>query len=418
MPGAFCVNWRGKSQITQQMATESRVPVSDGLRTTGYQRLHFCIVNGGTVIIMASTRSLRLSLVLSVTLVWTSAGLGQEPAQAPSLETQSPPATPGTAGEAQRPGSISGTIIDPTGAVIKGAEVTLSIAGLPLRQKATSDSKGQFSFANVPPGPFQLAIQSTGFAAQTFSGTLEPGQTENLLPIMLSVGTAITSVEVGVPQIEVAQEELHVEEKQRVLGIVPNFYVTYIPNAAPLDMKQKFQLALRTVIDPFTLIVVAGTAGIQQAQDHFAAYGQGAQGYGKRFGAGYADTVDGTFFGGALFPWLLKQDPRYFYKGTGTIRARTSYAISRAFICKGDNGRWQPNYSGVLGELAAGGISNLYYPADDRHGVGLTFGNAAIGIAGNAVGNVFQEFVVPKLTPMLHKKDHNKSSLPQTAPNE
>lgn len=356
-------------------------------------------------------------------LVSTSAGLGQDRAQAPSLETQSPPATAGTAGEAQRPGSISGTIIDPTGAVINGAEVTLTIVGQPVvgqsvSQKATSDSKGQFLFANVPSGQFQLTIQSTGFAPQTFSGTLEPGQTENLLPIMLSVGPAITSVEVGVPQAEVAQEELHVEEKQRVLGIVPNFYVTYIPNAAPLDMKQKFQLALRTVIDPFTLIVVAGAAGIQQAQDHFAAYGQGAQGYGKRFGAGYADTVDGTFFGGALFPWLLKQDPRYFYKGTGTIRARASYALSRAFICKGDNGRWQPNYSGVLGELAAGGLSNLYYPADDRHGAGLTFANAAIGLAGNAVGNIFQEFVVPKLTPMLHKKDHNKSSLPQTGPNE
>jgi hypothetical protein len=114
-------------------------------------------------------------------------------------------------------------------------------------------------------------------------------------------------------------------------------------------------------------------------------------------GAGYADTVSGTFLGGAVFPALLKQDPRYFYKGTGSKRSRILYAIANAVICKGDNRRWQANYSNILGSLAAGGISNLYYPQSNR-GAALTFENTAIGIGGTAVANLFQEFVVKKFT--------------------
>src|SRR6202042_3601118 len=111
---------------------------------------------------------------------------------------------------------------------------------------------------------------------------------------------------------------------------------------------------------------------IQQADNSFSGYGQGAQGYGKRYGAAYADFVTGTFLGSAVLPSVLKQDPRYFYKGTGSTRSRVLYAMANAVICKGDNGHWQADYSGILGALAAGGISNLYYPASSRSGAGLT----------------------------------------------
>jgi len=105
--------------------------------------------------------------------------------------------------------------------------------------------------------------------------------------------------------------------------------------------------------------------------------------------------------GGAILPSLLKQDPRYFYKGTGSTRSRFFYAIATTVICKGDNGHWQPNYSGLSASLASGGISNLYYPSADRNGVSLTFENSGIGLASGAVENLFQEFVVRKLTPKL-----------------
>jgi hypothetical protein len=269
-----------------------------------------------------------------------------------------------------------------------------------------SGGDGGFSFADIAPGAFQLTVTATGFATRTFSGTLYPGEIERLPPMALEVAAAITEVQVGLTRAEVAEvaeQQLKIEEKQRVLGIIPNFYVSYVPHAAPLTAKQKFKLAMRTVVDPFTFLVVGGTAGVEQAQNHFFEYGQGAEGYAKRFGANYADTVTGTFIGGAILPSLLKQDPRYFYKGTGSTQSRFLYAIGMSVICKGDNGHWQPNYSGILGSLAAGGISNLYYPAIDRDSAALTFDNTAIGIGSSAISNLLQEFVIRKLTPKLKR---------------
>lgn len=308
-------------------------------------------------------------------------------------------------------GSVSGTVVDPSGAVVAGAQVRLSRADPPgtnqsPKQEVLSGGDGGFSFADIAPGAFQLTVTATGFATRTFSGTLYPGEIERLPPMALEVAAAITEVQVGLTRAEVAEvaeQQLKIEEKQRVLGIIPNFYVSYVPHAAPLTAKQKFKLAMRTVVDPFTFLVVGGTAGVEQAQNHFFEYGQGAEGYAKRFGANYADTVTGTFIGGAILPSLLKQDPRYFYKGTGSTQSRFLYAIGMSVICKGDNGHWQPNYSGILGSLAAGGISNLYYPAIDRDSAALTFDNTAIGIGSSAISNLLQEFVIRKLTPKLKR---------------
>ena len=297
------------------------------------------------------------------------------------------------------PGSISGTVTDQSGAVVAGARVKLTVDSPSASQEALSDTEGEFSFTHVAPGSFQLTITASGFATQTSSGTLHSGENYILPSSALAVATTETDVEVGVTRVEVAEDQMKVEEQQRVFGVLPNFYVSYVPNAAPLDAKQKFKLAGRTVVDPFTFVFVAGAAGVEQAQNHFRGYGQGAQGYAKRFGAGYADTVAGTFVGSAILPALLKQDPRYFYKGTGSTPSRLAYAIANSVICKGDNRRWQVNYSNILGNMAAGGISNLYYPAQDRDGAGLTFENAAIGIGASAIANVFQEFVIRKLTP-------------------
>jgi hypothetical protein len=184
-----------------------------------------------------------------------------------------------------------------------------------------------------------------------------------------------------------------------VLGVIPNFYVTYAPNAPPLTSRQKFTLAWKSSIDPVTLLSVGVFAGVNQATNSYSGYGQGAQGYAKRYGAGFADSFLGNMIGGAILTSWWKQDPRYFYKGTGTTRSRVIYAIENAVMCKGDNGRRQVNYSAIVGGLAAGGISNLYYPAADRDGVQLTFLNALIGTGESAVSNLFQEFVIRKLTP-------------------
>jgi hypothetical protein len=304
----------------------------------------------------------------------------------------------------QAPGSISGTVVDQSGALVSGAQVRLA-EGQMRNQVVLSDDHGQFSFAGVAPGHFQLVISSAGFATQTFSGTLNSAATLQLPPIVLSIASAHTTVQVGLPQVEVAEQQVKAEEKQRVLGIIPDFYVSYVPNAAPLDFRQKLDLAWKTTTDPFTFALTGIIAGVQQSQNYFSGYGQGAQGYAKRYGARYADTVAANFIGDALLPSLLKQDPRYFQKGTGSKRSRFLYALANAVICKGDNGHWQPNYSRTLGHLAAAGISNLYYPASDRHGAALTFENGAIGIGGTAAANLFQEFVVRRFTPKVHQQD-------------
>jgi hypothetical protein len=322
------------------------------------------------------------------------------------------PETGASAGEQlsgqQLTGTIGGAVVDPSGAAVAGAQVELSREDPSAKQGTLSGDDGQFSFSNVAPGPFQLTIAKDGFTTQTMSGTLHPGENYNAPRIALVLAPEKTEVQVIVPRVEVAEEQVKEEEKQRVLGFVPNFYVSYVPDAAPLTSKQKFELAWRTTLDPVTFVLTGAFAGVQQANNVFSGYGQGAQGYGKRFGADYADSVTSIFIGSAILPSLLKQDPRYFYKGSGSARSRFLYAIANSVICKGDNGRWQANYSNILGSLAAGGISNLYYPAQDRKGAELTFENAALEIGATAAANLLQEFVIRKLTPNARNHDPAK----------
>ncbi len=190
---------------------------------------------------------------------------------------------------------------------------------------------------------------------------------------------------------ERAEVELKREEHQRVLGIIPAFNSSNTQNAAPLTPSQKFRLAFKSTTDPFTFLAAAVDAGINQLQDDYHGYGQGVAGYSKRFGASYADTFDGTILGNALLPVLFHQDPRYFRKGTGSAKSRIWYAMISTVRCKGDNGRWQPSYSNILGNFAAGTISNLYYPESDR-GAGLTVQRALTVSAEGAIGAAFFEF--------------------------
>src|SRR5215469_9932042 len=317
-------------------------------------------------------------------------------ASAPQLQV---PEQGGLQAEQGAPGTISGQIVDTSGAAIVGAHVRLTRDGQPFTREELADPNGQFTFAEVPPGPFTLVFSSSGFAMQTFTSVLRPGEV-NLVPmVQLQVATAVTELRVSgaTQQEQIAEAQIQDQEKQRVFGVIPNFYVSYDPNAVALRPKQKFELAWKTTLDPVSFVLVGVGAAIQQSQNTFGGYGQGADGYAKRYGAGFADFVTGTFIGSAILPSLLKQDPRYFYKGTGSKRSRALYAIANSVICKGDNGHWQANYSALLGSLAAGGISNLYYPESDRDAT-VTFENTLIAIGSNAANNILQEFVIRKFT--------------------
>ena len=307
----------------------------------------------------------------------------------------------------QPPGYITGTIFDQSGAVAAEAEVRLSDEAKAWSQEIMSGNNGQFLFANVVPGPFRLTVTSPGFATRELSADLGPGQTYLVPPIILTV--AMGAIEVHVTDspftpAEVADMQIKEQEKQRVFGLIPNFYVSYSNDALPLNPKQKFRLAWKTTTDPFTVVGVAALAGVEQATNAFEGYGQGAQGYFKRLGASYTDAITGTFVGSAILPSLLKQDPRYFYKGSGSTRSRLLYALASPVICKGDNMHWQPNYSNVAGSFASAGISYLYYPPSDRNGAGLVLQNSLIRLGETAFEGVLQEFIVRRLTPHLQKR--------------
>jgi hypothetical protein len=301
-------------------------------------------------------------------------------------------------------GVVQGVVMNHDQAVYEGAHVELSVPAEPASRQATSDANGRFVFFGVPAGTFTIRASASGFSTATVTGTLRAGESLEVPAIVLSLAEASTEVTVTASRQEIATEEVKLEEKQRVLGIIPNFYVVYDAHPAPLSPRQKFSLAWRDSIDPITFLSAGFFAGIEQAQNTFKGYGQGAQGYAKRYGADYADGFAGDMLGGALFPSLLHQDPRYYYKGTGSVASRTLHAVAMSFLCKGDNGRWQFNYSAIAGDLAAGGISNLYYPSSNTNSLGVILDTTAIGIGEGAIGNIFQEFVVRKLTPAARKQ--------------
>ena len=280
------------------------------------------------------------------------------------------PQAPAPASDAS--GSISGVIVDTHGALVSGATIQISPANGAPSERTTSASDGAFAFDHVSPGSFTLFVTLQGFVSASSTGALNPGQSLQLTPIALQIATAVFEVNVVPDPQTPAEHQLLLEEKQRLLGFAPNFFVTYDWTAPPLTSRQKFALAWANGRDPGNLLLSGAVAGVQQADDAFSGYHQGAAGYGKRFGADLANLEIGTFLGGAILPSLFHQDPRYFYKGTGTIRSRILYALGSAVICRGDDGRSQPAFASVLGDLSAGAISNLYYPASNRNGPGLT----------------------------------------------
>ena len=203
-------------------------------------------------------------------------------------------------------------------------------------------------------------------------------------------------------QQEQAAREVKAQEKQRIGGVLPNFNVVLNGHAAPISTSQKFDLAFHSITDPATIGLAVLAAGYGEYSDNHTGYGHGPAGYFKRFGAAYADNANGTLIGNAILPSILHQDPRYYRKGTGSIRSRMMYSALTAFICHGDNGHRQFNVSNVLGNFMAGGISNAYYPSDER-GAGLTIENASIVTVEGMIGAQLLEFS-PDLTSYFQRR--------------
>lgn len=326
------------------------------------------------------TRQLRhVSLVLFALLAPTVA-LSQLPA-APEPQT----------------GSISGYVVDTDGAAIPHAKVN-AVGGSPsgLYTVATDDS-GFFRILDLKPGfSYKLIVESKGFGTATVTtGLLTAGADVAVTGLTLKPA-ADDSVTAGSER-EVALEVESEEEHQRVLGVIPNFYMVYSrSDEVPLTTGLKYRLAFRAIIDPVTITGSALLAGVDQAVNT-PAYGQGARGFGQRMGANYAGVASDFLVGSAVLPSLLHQDPRYYYKGEGTAKSRFLHALSIPILCKGDNGRTQLNVSSIGGDFASGALSELYYPSVNR-GVGLLFSSTLEVTAVRFVNALLQEFVYGSLT--------------------
>jgi hypothetical protein len=301
-------------------------------------------------------------------------------------------------GNQSKPGKLVGTVTDVNGDPVPNATVVLETRESSDRRTIVTPESGFFEFSDVKPGtPYQINVNAKDFADWTSpTVTIDPGQFKIVTGIQLRVETERTTVDVHYDPAEVATQQFKAEEKQRIFGIIPNFYVSYDSDPAPLTAKMKFKLALKVSIDPVTAAGVALISASRQAANT-PKYGQGWGAYGERFGSAAADGFTDIMIGGAILPSLLHQDPRYFYQGTGTTGSRIRHAMSSPFVAKGDNGKWQPNYSSLGGDLASSALSNLYYPEANR-GAGLVFGNFAIGTAERIGASVAQEFLFGKFT--------------------
>jgi hypothetical protein len=295
-------------------------------------------------------------------------------------------------------GVISGTVMDTDDNVISGATVALDGSSSEAVRTTVSGDDGEFTFANVrPEEPHIVRIRVAGHLPWSSpSVTVDAGGFFLVRGIRLKFSGGVTSVTVTASSTEIATEQLKAEERQRVFGVIPNFYVSYDANPQPLTPKMKFALALKFNSDPVTFLGAALFAGVDQAADT-PHYGRGSTAYAQRLGANYANMAIDNVVGNAVLASLLHQDPRYFYKGSGSTKSRLAQAAGSAFICRGDDGRLQPNYSEMGGDLVAGAISNLYYPSRDRGG-GLVLQNAAITAGARVVDGLLQEFVLRRFT--------------------
>jgi len=293
-------------------------------------------------------------------------------------------------------GTVLGQVLDVSEDPVANASVVLQRPDGDHATVVTMDD-GSFAFHDLTPGvAYQLTIKAQGYGGWSSSVTVEPGQEKTLTDIKLRILAVQRAVTVSYSSKEVAAQQLKAEEQQRVLGFIPNIFVTYEPHPEPLTAKMKFHLAYKGLTHPTFFAFEAAWAGVQQATD-MTDYRQGARGYGERFGANLASGTSEALFANAILPSLLHQDPRYFYRGSGTKGSRAWHAILAPFVCQGDNGKSQPNYSQVGGSLISAALSNTYYP-DSQRGPGLVFTNFGTSMGLHVALGLAQEFILGKFT--------------------
>jgi hypothetical protein len=293
---------------------------------------------------------------------------------------------------------VRGVVRDTQGTPLADAHVALIHVGVDGEKNVETGKDGSYEFADVAPGEYRVSVTLDGFVVHISEPfAVKAGERSELPPVALRVSSN-TTVDVHATSEQIAEEEVKEQEKQRVLGVFPNFYTSYIWNAKPMPARLKYKLAFRSVFDPVNFIAIGAAAGVQQARNTYPEWGQGAAGYGTRFAAQFGTTLTNRMIGSAILPSLFHQDPRYFYQGSGSFGSRFGHAISSTVVTRGDNGKLQPAYALLLGSLAASAITSAYHP-DGERSASDTFQTFGVQIGGHAASNLIREFV---LKPLVH----------------
>jgi hypothetical protein len=280
-----------------------------------------------------------------------------------------------------------------------------------LVSQQTASTDAVTATVALPEAPQPQLVSDTEFALD--QQTQSSPQMAQPAPAQAPAAQGSSSSQTGAQQPgtktqqQTAEQQIKEQEKQRTLGILPAFNISYRADAVSLTAGQKMKLAFRSATDPVAFGIAFIVAGEHEAFDDDTGFGWGIEGYGKRSGAAYLDAFDGAIIGNGILPSILHQDPRYFRLGHGTVKHRLLYALATNVICKHDNThKWEPNYSNVGGNIISGAISNFYYPSSNS-GIGQTFTNGLTVTAEGGLGSVFQEFWPDLSRKFFHKDPTN-----------
>jgi len=291
----------------------------------------------------------------------------------------------------------------------------IALLALPcqLFSQQASSAIAVISSSALPEAPQPQLAPDPGVAQNQQEQAQSGPQTAQPAPAQAPASQGSSSSQTGAQQSgtqtqqQKADEQIKEQEKQRTLGVLPAFNVSYRADAVSLTAGQKMKLAFRSATDPVAFAIAFVVAGEHEAFDDDIGFGWGIEGYGKRSGAAYLDAFDGAIIGNGILPSILHQDPRYFRLGHGTVKHRLLYALATNVICKHDNThKWEPNYSNVGGNIISGAISNFYYPSSNS-GIGQTFTNGLTVTAEGGLGSVFQEFWPDISRKFFHKDPTN-----------
>ena len=256
------------------------------------------------------------------------------------------PDAPGQATtDKQTLGRIYGTVTDPHGNVVVGASVTLKAGSSNSQQTVLTDSSGSFTFPDLAAGTYRVTITAKSFADWTRSDiVLTGGQYYDVPEIVLKVAPANTNVEVVFTPYEEAEEQIKAQEQQRIIGVFPNFYASYVWHAVPMTSGQKFRLAVRTSIDPVTFGIAAATAGIEEGSKLFQWIWAGSRGVWQALWRSVCRRRDRHFYRERHSAVASASRPPLFLQGHGQRSVKS-------VVCNFDGGDLQRRQRALAAKL-------------------------------------------------------------------